>query len=122
MVDRETHEVIVWLNHQRSVLQASHHQNLRRLLLSAGLSPYAALTQHLNCGGRGLCATCGVWIDEGTPTPIHWHDRVGSRFGYPRLSCQVTVDAPMIVHLLSEKWIWGRRDVARRWRKDTDKG
>lgn len=83
--------------------------NLRRALLEADLSPYAALTRRANCGGRGLCATCGVWIDD-APDPDHWHDLLAARFGYPRLSCQVTVERDMTVHLLPDKWIWGSRD------------
>ncbi len=51
--------------------------NLRRALLDAELSPYVWLTRRLNCGGRGLCATCGVWVvderDE-PPPPQQWHD------------------------------------------------
>lgn len=83
--------------------------NLRRALLDAGLSPYAALTQRANCGGRGLCATCGVWIDD-APPPSHWHDQLADRFGYPRLSCQVTVEREMVVRLLPDKRVWGGRN------------
>lgn len=94
--------------------------NLRRLLLKLGHSPYVALTQRLNCGGRGLCATCGVWIEQvdgerGMPAPKHWHDKIGARFGYPRLSCQVTVNTDMTVRLVPDKFIWGGPDKERRW-------
>lgn len=82
--------------------------NLRRALLAAGLSPYADLTDRLNCGGRGLCATCGVWIDD-APRPGHWHDLLAERFGYPRLSCQITIERDMVVYLIPEKRIWGGR-------------
>lgn len=102
LVDDEVHDIDV-----------ADGANLRRILLENGLSPYAPLTRRLNCGGRGLCATCGVWIEAGEPAPDHWHDRLASRFGYPRLSCQVTVDAPMTVRLLTSKRIWGDRDPSR---------
>lgn len=82
--------------------------NLRQVLLDNGLSPYAALTQRANCGGRGLCATCGVWPEEDI-MPKQWHDKIGRRFGYPRLSCQISVDTDMVVYLIPEKWVWGRR-------------
>lgn len=72
------------------------------------LSPYATATERLNCGGRGLCATCGVRVVEGPPA-THWHDRLAERFGYPRLSCQVAVDAPMTVALVTDKRVWGGR-------------
>lgn len=81
--------------------------NLRHILRQNHLSPYVPLTEKLNCGGHGLCATCGVWIEEGVPEPEHWHDWAARRFGYPCLSCQITVDRPMTVRLV-EKWIWGR--------------
>jgi ferredoxin len=87
--------------------------NLRRALLAAGFSPYARLTRRLNCGGRGLCATCGVLILDGEPAPAHWHDRIGDRFGYPRLSCQIQVDADMTVRIMTEKIVWGKRRASR---------
>lgn len=82
--------------------------NLRRALLDHGLSPYAALTQRLNCGGRGLCATCGVRIDE-APPPSHWHDRMASVWRYPRLSCQITITTDLTVRFVADKRIWGKR-------------
>lgn len=82
---------------------------LRDVLRDHGLSPYTALTERANCGGRGLCATCGVRLREGPP-PDHWHDRLADRFGYPRLSCQVAVEDGMVVELDAEKVVWGRRE------------
>jgi hypothetical protein len=73
------------------------------------LSPYTRLTERANCGGRGLCATCGVRLRTG-PDPEHWHDRLAARFGYPRLSCQVEVEEGMVVELDEEKLVWGRRE------------
>lgn len=73
------------------------------------LSPYATATERINCGGRGLCATCGVRVLSG-PAPSHWHDRLADRFGYPRLSCQIVVSEPMTVELLTEKRVWGGRE------------
>jgi ferredoxin len=86
---------------------------LRDALLAAGYSPYTSLTQWANCGGRGLCATCGVWLQKNGPSPTHWHDRLADQFGYPRLSCQVRVEAPMTVEILTDKWIWGKRKPKR---------
>ncbi|UIP01265.1 2Fe-2S iron-sulfur cluster-binding protein [Halobaculum sp. CBA1158] len=72
-------------------------------------SPYAAVTARANCGGRGLCATCGVRVLEG-PGSDHWHDRLAERFGYPRLSCQIEVSEPMTVSIVEDKRIWGGRE------------
>lgn len=91
------------------VIEVNGGVNLRRVLLREGMSPYAPIPKRLNCGGRGLCATCGVWIEQGEPAPTHWHDKIGNRFRYPRLSCQIVVNEDMTVRLIPEKWIWGKR-------------
>lgn len=104
-----TYTLQIMMDKQVLMLEAPPGSNLREVLLAAKISPYTALTRVANCGGRGLCATCGVWIETGEPAPQHWHDRIGSRFGYPRLSCQVTVDNPMTIRILTDKWIWGGR-------------
>ncbi|SFR69479.1 2Fe-2S iron-sulfur cluster-binding protein [Halogeometricum limi] len=83
---------------------------LRDHLLEHDLSPYARLTERANCGGNGVCATCGVRIREGEPAPTHWHDRLAARFGYPRLSCQIRITGPMVVELVDDKRVWGGRE------------
>ncbi|MCU0497013.1 MAG: 2Fe-2S iron-sulfur cluster-binding protein [Anaerolineae bacterium] len=110
------HDLTVIVDEKTTVLQVLEGSNLRRVLLDHGFSPYAAFTTRLNCGGRGLCATCGVWIEQGTPAPEHWHDQIGAYFGYPRLSCQIVVNGPMTVRLLTDKRIWGGPQRDRRWR------
>jgi ferredoxin len=90
-------------------LRADRGRILRDVLREAGFSPYTRLTERVNCGGRGLCATCGVrLLDDVEAT--HWHDRLAERFGYPRLSCQVVVDRDMRVRLVEDKRLWGRRE------------
>ncbi|MDV7349566.1 2Fe-2S iron-sulfur cluster-binding protein [Halorubrum distributum] len=103
----ETVPLVVVDGDERLELDVERGRNLRRVLLDAGLSPYAPATRRLNCGGRGLCATCGVRVREGPPAD-HWHDRLADRFGYPRLSCQISVDRPMTVALV-DKRVWGGR-------------
>ena len=88
------------------LLELEAPANLRQVLQTHDLSPYSALTQKLNCGGRGLCATCGVLL-ETEATPTHWHDRLAARYGYPRLSCQVWVERDLTVRLLPDKFVWG---------------
>lgn len=117
MQNETIHMVTVWVGDQRRTLQAPDGANLRQVLLSVGLSPYAALTRQLNCGGRGLCATCGVWLEDEAPAPFHWHDRLAAQFGYPRLSCQITVTRDLVVRLVAGKRIWGSRDPSRRWQR-----
>jgi len=82
---------------------------LRDALLAAGISPYTRYTDRLNCGGRGLCATCGVRVREGEHDPEHWHDRLAARFGYPRLSCRMRVTGDLTV-AIPDKRVWGGRE------------
>ena len=105
----DTYRVRVHDGERWHEIDAEAGVNLRRLLLRHDLSPYTRWTEQANCGGRGLCATCGVRLEEGPP-PDHWHDRLADRWGYPRLSCQITVDRSLTVRLLPEKRIWGGRE------------
>jgi ferredoxin len=93
---------------ETAVLAAPEGATLRDVLRDAGYSPYTRVTERANCGGRGLCATCGVRIDDG-PDPEHWHDALAARWGYPRLSCQVTLDGDVRVRI-PEKVLWGGRE------------
>jgi ferredoxin len=120
MQPKLTHTLTVFVDETCHRLVVPHGANLRQVLLDAGCSPYAALTRQLNCGGRGLCATCGVWLETDAPSPDHWHDQLAARFGYPRLSCQITVTNDLIVRLVHNKRIWGRRDPARRWNPERE--
>ena len=81
--------------------------NLQRVLLDHGCAPYTSLTRRLNCGGNGLCATCGVFIVQ-DPKPTHWHDRLARTFRYPRLSCQIEVNQDLTI-VIPKKIIWGKR-------------
>lgn len=117
MDDVERCNVTVQIGSQKRVLRVARGANLRRALLDAGLSPYGPLPRRVNCGGRGLCATCGVWIEEEEPPPHHWHDQLAARFGYPRLSCQIAVDRDLSIRLLTDKLLWGPRDPNRRYRQ-----
>jgi ferredoxin len=90
------------------LLVAPKGATLRDVLRDGDCSPYTRLTERVNCGGRGLCGTCGVRIDEG-PDATHWHDGLAERWGYPRLSCQVRLTEDARVRL-PEKVVWGRRE------------
>ncbi len=111
----QTHELRVKVHGEEHVIQAADGANLRKTLLSAGLTPYTAITRGVNCGGRGICATCGVHFEAGEPAPVHWHDKLAARFGYPRLSCQIAIHNAMTIAIIADKVIWGARDPARRF-------
>jgi len=99
---------IIDLEGQVHGLEVAPGSNLREVVLQRSYSPYTKITANLNCGGRGICATCGVWIEEGRATPVHWHDKAARHFGYPRLSCQVTLTTDLTIRMV-DKWIWGSR-------------
>jgi len=97
---------------EEAVLDAAVDSVLRDVLLEHGITPHGRYARRANCGGRGICATCGVRVlaAEGETAPRHWHDRLADRFGYPRLSCQLRVEAPMTVAVLPGKRVWGGRE------------
>ncbi len=103
-----THTLTVHYRGQQHTFEVVAGQNLRHALLQQGLSPYTALTGRVNCGGRGLCATCGVIVHGEPPAPTHWHDRLAARYRYPRLSCQITVNANLHI-TIPPKVVWGSR-------------
>lgn len=91
------------------IIQANTGDNLRMLLLNNGLSPYGTWSKLANCGGRGLCATCGIIPIKGVHKPANWHDKLAAEYRYPRLSCQIKVQQDMHIQLISDKVMWGKR-------------
>jgi ferredoxin len=108
--DHDTAQVtlVVIDDDERHELTVHPGTTVRDALLDADLSPYTRWTERTNCGGRGLCATCGIRLHDDVD-PEHWHDALADRFGYPRLSCQLDVQDDLVVELDHEKRIWGRR-------------
>jgi ferredoxin len=108
VTDAPSHTVVVDHPGGTATLSVAHGTVLRDALRAAGISPHSRAGRRLNCGGRGLCATCGVRLAD-PPDPDHWHDDLAARFGYPRLSCQLRVIRDMAVRI-PEKRVWGRRE------------
>ncbi len=102
-------KIVVHTDNEVIELQVPSGSNLRDQLLLHGLSPYGTFSKALNCGGRGLCATCGVYILDGTADDVHWHDQLAKRFRYPRLTCQITVMSDLTIQLVAGKKMWGNR-------------
>ncbi|MEF8813230.1 MAG: 2Fe-2S iron-sulfur cluster-binding protein [Halovenus sp.] len=101
--------VVVHHEGETTRLAAESGAVLRDVLRDAGLSPHSTVGRRVNCGGRGLCATCGVRVLTDAPAPNHWHDDLAARFGYPRLSCQLRVEEELEVRI-PEKLVWGGRE------------
>ena len=91
---------------EETTLSIAEGRVLRDALLEAGFDVYGAVSRRANCGGRGLCGTCGVRLAD-PPAPEQWHDAAAERWGYPRLSCQIRVTEPLTVELV-EKVVWGQ--------------
>jgi ferredoxin len=108
-MDEETVPLTVRADGYETTLSVARGSNLRRVLLDHGFEVYGTLSRVANCGGNGLCGTCGVRLDgpNEPPDPDHWHDRAAAGWGYPRLSCQVAVEGPLTVDLV-EKVMWGQ--------------
>ncbi len=104
----QTQTLTILIDEEVRQITVPHGANLRRTLLAAQISPYGTVTQKLNCGGRGLCATCGVQFETGEPDPLHWHDKLAQAGGYPRLACQISVDRDMTIRILTDKVLWGK--------------
>lgn len=98
--------VTVISNGEATTIEVERGDTLRDALLARGFPVYGVVSKHANCGGRGLCSTCTVEV-EPAPEPTHWHDAAAVRFGYPRLSCCIEVEAPLTVTLL-DKYVWGQ--------------
>ena len=103
-----THTVVVEHAGEQAEVSVEHGAVLRDALRAAGLSPHSTVGRRVNCGGRGVCATCGVRVAD-PPDPDHWHDGLAARFGYPRLSCQLRVTRDMHVRI-PDKRVWGGRE------------
>jgi ferredoxin len=103
----DTVELTVRERGTENTIDVARGVNLRRALLDAGFDVYGPVSRVVNCGGRGRCGTCGVRFDGEAPAPDHWHDAAAARFGYPRLSCQLTVDGDWTVEI-PEKVVWGQ--------------
>ncbi len=112
------HTVHVWHDDQETVITVPHGEILRRALLQANITPYGSVSKQVNCGGRGVCATCGVRFMKGEPAPVNWHDKLAARYGYPRLSCQITVTQDITIRIITDKIMWGQRDEAARYQSE----
>ena len=101
-------QLTVYHQQKKHQIEVPEGSNLRSVLLQNNLSPYTKLTRKLNCGGNGVCATCGIIPVENVPKPLHWHDRLAAQFHYPRLSCQITIKGNMVIRLDDDKKVWGK--------------
>ena len=98
-------------------IECERNENLRSVLISAGLPLYSSLGRVIHCRGLGTCGTCAVKIDgdvSKTTAIERW------RLGFPphrherglRLACQCRVLGDLQITRLAG--LWGtKQDPAR---------
>ena len=99
---------VLTLINEGKTIDASEGENLRKILLKNGVSPYVGKDKLLNCLGNGLCGTCRVEVVDGkgapAMTPIEELALVGMTPVYARqipknvrLSCRINVTKDMSI-------------------------
>ena len=100
-------QVLVYDQEDVYTIEVRKGERLLSALRARDVDVYGHLSRWVNCGGRGLCATCGVYVLSES-APVHWHDRMAHKWGYPRLSCQITVEENMEIRIPESKIMWGQ--------------
>lgn len=95
----ETYTVTVQTDDRETQLNVEAGTALREALREAGHTPHNSITDLVNCGGHGHCATCAVDVAEGDPPATAVLDTLLSVAGLGRVSCTIPVDRDMTVRL-----------------------
>ena len=83
------------------IVNATKGQTIREVALKHGVYLNREYIYHLNCGGRGLCGTCRVWVkDRNEPalTPRTTMEKAYGMRGMQRLACQAKILADVAVY------------------------
>ena len=100
------------INFANQTIECSHGENLRRVLLRAGLPLYNGAAKAIHCRGMGTCGTCSLQIDGPVSEPTRME---AWRFGFPphqpdsglRLACQCKVLGDL--ELTKHGGMWGNQ-------------
>lgn len=79
---------------EHHVVEALAGLPLREIALAGGVYPNRELLRGVNCGGRGICGTCRVWVAETSPgsvSPPTLREKIHGVHGSRRLACQTRV-------------------------------
>ena len=60
---------VLTLVNEGKTIEVKEGENLRKVLLKNGISPYVGKDKFLNCWGFGLCGTCRVEVVDGKGAP-----------------------------------------------------
>lgn len=99
---------VLTLVNEGKTFEVAEGENLRKVLLKNGISPYMGKDKLLNCRGFGLCGTCRVEVvdGKGAPpiSPMEESSLVGMIPFYARLiqkntrlSCRIPVTKDMTI-------------------------
>ncbi len=100
---------VVFTSGQSEIIKTNQGETIRDALLVNGINPHGKWAKRLNCGGNGLCATCGIKLLSNPIDANHLHDKLAHRYGYLRLSCQLTVETDMVILVDDNKSLWGKK-------------
>lgn len=101
------------IHYKGQKLEAAPGENLRKVLLKHGLSPYNGKAKYLNCRGLGSCGTCAVELKPSPSSPQTFMEKW--RLAFPphkagnelRLACQCSVEAD--VEVIKHPGFWGEK-------------
>jgi len=85
---------------EHQVVEAQAGRVLREIALESGVYPNREWFRGFNCGGRGLCGTCKVWVKESKPgatSAVTIRERLHGLGDGRRLACQTRVKADIEV-------------------------
>ena len=104
---------------ENKIVEVKEGENLREAALREGIELYEGLTKHLNCRGKGFCATCRVAIKNSTmknASPMSLFEKTRLALTWAaigeedlRLSCQVKVLGDIDVYTQPERNLYGRK-------------
>jgi ferredoxin len=69
-------------------------RRLRAIALDAGVYPNREFLRGVNCGGRGICGTCKVWVHPASDRAVNapnTREKIHGAGGGRRLACQTQV-------------------------------
>ncbi len=79
---------------EHHAVEVSSGRSLREIALEAGIHPNREWFRGVNCGGRGLCGTCKVWVKPkaaGAVSEPNLREKVHGMGDGRRLACQTRV-------------------------------
>jgi ferredoxin len=99
---------------EKKEIEVPKGTNLRQAMIQNGIPVYRGIHQksYANCGGKGTCGTCRVYVKDGDENAgkKNLRERLRTAFAFfmighedeARLSCQTTVEGDMTIEATPE--------------------